>query len=59
MTEYISSVPHIVYTVMTEFTIQNSEVIQWDYYEFFVLYFFNIIPYTLLAIRTVGELMWQ
>lgn len=25
----------------------------------FVLYFFNTIPYTLLAIRTAGELMWQ
>jgi len=25
----------------------------------FVLYFFSMTPYTLLAIKTVDELMWQ
>jgi len=29
--EYVASVPHTVYTVVTEFTIQNSEFIQWNY----------------------------
>lgn len=55
MTEYIASVPHTVYTVVTKFTIQNYSV---GLLRNFVLCFFNIIPHTLLAIRTVGELMW-